>query len=380
MPRANIGHALLTADAQHAGLWLDKYLRKPPVKSNKDEQQRNEQPRNEESRQDHVRETTQIREPTFYKLFFEDWKHALASVGARTDTFARTLGRLAIGLGNESVIETSISLHRTYGVPYIPGSALKGLAAHYAHSHLGPEWKKGTEAYKVVFGYSDKPVEPGTLNADAGFITFFDALYVPGSGKQGQALHPDVITVHHPNYYNKENPEAPADWDSPTPIPFLTTNGIFLLALAGPSKEWLNTTYNILAHALLEWGIGAKTSSGYGRMAVTGYDPLLEAMLAKASEKKQAKVASGQPFAPQPPPLDPEQAAADKLIKDIQDLPLTKVANEIGQYVDRWRKLQARINVKQQVASEIIAKVRDAGREKTSREKSWYQELLASLQ
>ncbi len=32
----------------------------------------------------------------------------------------RTKSRLVVGLGDESVYETSIRLHRNYGVPYIP--------------------------------------------------------------------------------------------------------------------------------------------------------------------------------------------------------------------------------------------------------------------
>ena len=35
--------------------------------------------------------------------------------------------RMALGLGNESVYETSITLHHIYGIPYIPASAIKGV-------------------------------------------------------------------------------------------------------------------------------------------------------------------------------------------------------------------------------------------------------------
>jgi len=42
----------------------------------------------------------------------------------------KTKSRLIVGLGDESVYETSIRLHRNYGVPYIPGSALKGITKH----------------------------------------------------------------------------------------------------------------------------------------------------------------------------------------------------------------------------------------------------------
>src|SRR6266516_6731851 len=126
---------------------------------------------------------------------------------------AEVQGRMVIGMGDESVLETSVTLHHTYGVPYIPGSALKGLAASYVRQKLGEEWQKEGEAYKTIFGETN----------DAGYITFFDAYYVPGSGYKGQVLYPDVIAVHHQNYYQGgEKAKAPADWDSPIPVPFLS--------------------------------------------------------------------------------------------------------------------------------------------------------------
>ena len=41
----------------------------------------------------------------------------------------------------ESTIETGITLHHTYGVPYLSGSALKGLVAHFVRNHVqGDQW------------------------------------------------------------------------------------------------------------------------------------------------------------------------------------------------------------------------------------------------
>ena len=194
-----------------------------------------------------------------YENFYKRWKQLLDAKCPLPPKEAEIQRRLAIGLGAESVLETSITLHRTYGTPYIPGSALKGLAAHYARNYLkGDKWDKDKEAYITLFGDTDS----------AGYITFYDALYVPKTGykKNGkpQALWPDIITVHHPEYYQgKDSP--PADWDNPTPIPFLSATGKYLIALSGP-KEWVKTAFKILALALKELGIGAKTSSGYGRM------------------------------------------------------------------------------------------------------------------
>src|SRR5256714_4263033 len=219
----------------NAGLWLDKYIK---------EQAREDT----ESRRKFVDQVSTLPISEVYETFYHRWEKMLTDCGALTRR-ARVKGRMIVGLGAESVLETSVTLHRTYGVPYIPGSALKGLAASYARQKLSDEWHKDGEAYKVVFGDTD----------DAGYLTFFDALYIPGIGYKGQVLYPDVITVHHPKYYQGTTGiQAPADWDSPTPIPFLSATGVYLIALAAPElqikkgieREWINATFDIFGEAL----------------------------------------------------------------------------------------------------------------------------------
>ncbi len=228
-------------------LWLDKYI---------SSQDRNEK----ETRSSFVREVAAISVSSIYETYYAKWTNMLKEYKADTRN-AKVQGRMIVGLGSESVLETSIALHRIHGVPYIPGSALKGLAASYARQHLGEDWKPESNAFKIVFGDTE----------DAGYITFFDALYIPNTGYKGQALYPDVITVHHQKYYN--GIEAPTDMDSPNPVPFLSATGTYLVALAAPDiadskerKAWINATFAILQNALKAMGVGAKTSSGYGRL------------------------------------------------------------------------------------------------------------------
>jgi CRISPR-associated protein Cmr6 len=251
----------------HTGLWLDKMLSQQVIKGE-----------TISSDSDHPTKQLMydvhkyIREPESYRNFYERWLPSLPQKHLRV---AKVIGRLVVGLGSESTWENNITLHRTYGLPYIPGSALKGLAAAYAHKYLEEGvWNKvytkkddqGKEigepipignAHKIMFGDT----------TSEGYVTFFDALYVPGSGHQGKALWPDVITVHHPNYYQKTDSEqtAPADWDDPTPISFMSATGKYLIALDGP-EEWVEAAVKILEMALTDMGVGAKTSSGYGRM------------------------------------------------------------------------------------------------------------------
>ncbi|HMW03385.1 MAG TPA: type III-B CRISPR module RAMP protein Cmr6, partial [Acidobacteriota bacterium] len=158
----------------HAGLWLDKYYSEFPEAGS---------PAKDTPKTQLTRQVANIKPSDLYPEFFNRWKQALSDAHA-THYKAEVKGRMVVGLGAESVLETSIALHRTYGVPVIPGSALKGLAAHYAHTYLDKtDWGKSSPAYKTVFGDTD----------DAGYITFFDALIVPGSGR----IYTDVLTSHH---------------------------------------------------------------------------------------------------------------------------------------------------------------------------------------
>lgn len=253
--RLSLGHLGLPGENTHLGLWLDKFLKS----SDKDDT---------ESKRALVREVSGGREPEDYRAFFRRYQRALEEVGAEIRT-AKTRGRLVVGLGGEGVLETSITLHRTYGVPYIPGSALKGLASRYAHLYLeGEAWRRNLaefqrgQAQAALFG----------TTAEQGLVVFFDALPLPGEWR----LHPDIMNPHHQGY-NAGEEEPPADWDSPIPVPFLSSTGTFLLALApapGTDREaarpWLEAAWQILQWALAEEGIGAKTSSGYGRMDLEG--------------------------------------------------------------------------------------------------------------
>lgn len=326
----------------HAGLWLDKYI----------EQQRRE---DVGSRTQLVKDVSSIAIPEEYTLFYKSWQKLLVEQGARCRE-AHAKSRMIVGLGGESVLETSITLHHTYGVPYIPGSALKGLASSYVRNYLGPEWQKGSNAFAILFGDTE----------EAGYITFFDAIYIPDNKKK--PLYPDIITVHHQKYYQRgNNITAPADWDSPIPVPFLSATGSYLVALAVSDpdleepRQWIDKTFEILQMALLDIGIGAKTSSGYGRMVLR--------------PEKQNKV-------PEPPPeqsIDPEIAKniAD-LVQKVQSLPDTSVSSQIRQYYDRWLRVK-QYPQSRALGQAIVNKVVSSDCEKSIKKNPWYQMILVSL-
>jgi CRISPR-associated protein Cmr6 len=234
----------------HVGLWLERAQRDLEAEGS--------------ARQEHIESAISAARVTpEYRRFFQRWEAALKELPFTRHAPATVSGRMVVGLGEESVLETSITLHRTYGVPYIPGSALKGLAAAAAHKHLEDEnWKKIKpdgkigESHRLMFGDT----------TSSGYVTFHDALWKPEGDRLPLDL--DVMTVHHPKYYQAANdPPPPADWDSPTPIAFLTARGTYLLAVTGP-EEWAQAAMEILTEALQRDGIGAKTAAGYGRMNV----------------------------------------------------------------------------------------------------------------
>lgn len=252
--RRDVLTRLSTPSGAHAGLWLDRYL--PDLET-------------AGKKQAHIDDLIQsIRPPASYRRFYQRWKESLQQLGPCTLLAEASVeGRMAVGLGNESVLETSVTLHRTYGVPYIPGSALKGLAAAAAHKRLADHvsWRKAGkgedepagESHKLMFGDQES----------SGYVTFHDALWIP-QGDQ-LPLRLDVMTVHHADYYQKGM--APTEWDDPNPVAFATAHGRYLIAVSGP-YDWADAAMKILTAALAEDGIGAKTASGYGRLKVTRLD------------------------------------------------------------------------------------------------------------
>lgn len=219
----------------------------------------------QEARGTHAKEVAgTVEPPEAYKPAFEAREQRLRALpgtrlsGTRLWTM-RCTGRFVVGLGDASVRETGLRLLRPWGLPYIPGSALKGVAAKAAHAR-GGDWaapaQPGDKAgvhHRALFG----DVEA------AGKVVFHDAWWIP-SGSDLPVV-PDVMTPHHKIYYGGKG--APLDSDSPTPVSFLTAHGEYLLALTGP-RGWVDLALELLREALELDGVGGKTAAGHGRFEV----------------------------------------------------------------------------------------------------------------
>lgn len=201
--------------------------------------------------------------------------------------------RIVVGLGGVHPYETSMVLHHVYGVPYIPGSALKGVTRHYALSRFAVECvSKGirSDYYKCI-SYLDDMLSQGkcldefrdvVISHD---ISFEDLISIFGDTEEkggicfldafpigGIKLEIDIINPHYSEYYMNNKP--PTDWQTPVPVKFLTLGreSIFRFALCtrkarGTSvntSTLLNKAVQLLKGAITSFGVGAKTSLGYG--------------------------------------------------------------------------------------------------------------------
>ncbi len=239
---------LQRSQATHTGLLLSRYL--TAHKSRKQTEEEKKKPTPEE---DLLENATKIVAAKVYHEAFKRWKELVHQRGCQT--FEATLSSsLAIGLGNENPLEVGLTLHHTYGMPIIPGSAIKGMCRR-AVQHLPRRTRIDDEQFKVLFG---------DTNA-ASYFVFWDAWYNPDSAEDGQPFHRDVITVHHPKYYQKGS-AWPTDFDDPTPVPFLVVKKgtRFLFSVTTPTPEWDGFVLELLKWSLQNLGIGGKTSSGYG--------------------------------------------------------------------------------------------------------------------
>lgn len=177
------------------------------------------------------------------------------------DVITALIDKLVIGLGSHSVYETSIKIHHTYNVPYIPASAIKGCL----RSHIILKYFDGDEIiaekskwFVCLFGgeYDGKKYK--------GNIQFLDAFPV-----RRVDVEKDVMTPHDTSLTYK-------DLISPNPITFLTVKNTkfrFILrinkdysCIFSSCKEYLTEKFiaKEFNNMLVFHGIGAKTSVGYG--------------------------------------------------------------------------------------------------------------------
>ncbi|OOF26437.1 type III-B CRISPR module RAMP protein Cmr6 [Salinivibrio proteolyticus] len=208
----------------------------------------------ENSKKEHLQKLVALPASAEYKTAFNRW-FDLTGDDSRFQQAAFTVkNRLLIGMNGNAGLETGCCLSRNYGMPYIPGSSVKGVVRNWANSNL----KAFSDDIEELLGTDDSE-QPSRMS---GTVTFHDAWWIPKDG--GKPFVLDVVTTHHQAYYNGSQ-DKPSDTDSPIPNHLLAVQGSFLFVLEG-EPEAVQTCQRMLEEALEHNGIGAKTAVGYGYM------------------------------------------------------------------------------------------------------------------
>lgn len=202
------------------------------------------------------------------------FERSLPSDGVRFP--AKLKSRLIVNQAGGILENAGLCLHSHFGSPYIPGSAVKGVARHAAWCawHEAEEPHKADIARKMarVFGYPtgdkglDKYLKDLSCDATRGGCVSFWAAEPDGKA----ALVTDIVNCHHMKYYGSDNPSAVAtDDEAPNPqfFPAVEAGATFLFTLVplrDAGDEEIKLAKDWLVKALTENGVGAKTSAGYG--------------------------------------------------------------------------------------------------------------------
>ncbi|MDF9391726.1 MULTISPECIES: type III-B CRISPR module RAMP protein Cmr6 [Methylococcus] len=254
------------------------------------------------------------------------------------------------GLGNEHPLENGFSFLWPYGLPYLPGSGVKGVLRQAARELASGEWgethewdvhphpkslsprerdfplpspasgrgdgDKGQSVIDILFGFESKDGDTEHLR---GALSFWDVI----PQIEGDSLLVEIMTPHQSHYYQEKRDRktgdsiTPHDSGQPTPIFFLTVppgSGFTFhvqcdlahLDRLAPEltadSQWKKLIEAAFEHAFQWLGFGAKTAVGYGAMRSDKQRQALETAAAeraaqlkeiakKQEEKRQAEQA-----------------------------------------------------------------------------------------
>lgn len=198
---------------------------------------------------------------------------------------ARTEWNFVTGTGLENPSEVGLQWHPIHGVPYWPGSSVKGMMRAYALTMaqdatpvmIAELFGEGDVEIREIYQWPEdgaegkEPKKSKEHDGHGGQLIVFDAL-----PEKDVKVIQDVMTPHFSDWYKTDpaaksikETEAPGDWLNPVPLPFLVvppdTTFHFGLALRDGDPTLLDTAQRWLQEALTWIGGGAKTAAGYGR-------------------------------------------------------------------------------------------------------------------
>ncbi len=200
----------------------------------------------------------------------------LAALGQLLVIQAEAVAPFTTGLGNEHPLENGFSFLDPYGLPYLPGSGVKGVLRQSARELAGHDWGDdqgwNERAIESLFGKTGNDAD---AELQRGALMFWDVI----PQIDGDALQVEVMTPHQSHYY--QNGQTPHESGQPNPINFLTVPprskfafhvqcDLPFLARIAPELahegRWQQLLTAALTHAFQWLGFGAKTAVGYGAM------------------------------------------------------------------------------------------------------------------
>ncbi len=202
--------------------------------------------------------------------------------------YGRSSAPFVTGMGIQHPLENGFAFLNPYGLPYLPGSSIKGVLRHAARELCTLEESNWTREWvRELFG------DVGEGDGCRGALVFWDC--VPELKRDEMLL--DVMTPHYGEYYQGNS--APHDAGEPKPVVFLTVpaNSSFVFNVSLSQTElrsealldgrWKTIMEKAFDFAF-EWvGFGAKTSVGYGAMKIDQ-----DAIQKRKSEAEQEKLAT----------------------------------------------------------------------------------------
>lgn len=293
----------------------------------------------------------QLRRGEFHKHLLDSRAHlnSLIDDQGGLRVFAKLEGRLILNAAGGVVENGGICLDRNSGVPFIPGSAIKGAARRHAVWSLSQETDLTKKALllkeaSLLFGYGDQEWKPGRKPSEkhiyggAAKSDFWLAMtpleeagagsdklrdenwnqvselakaeitkalglekfpkqlsggisFLPAFPESDSGIDLDIITCHHPKYYKNEQ-EIATDDELPIPVvfPAIPSGASFQFPLlpcqSFANLELLTMARNHLTEALEIFGLGAKTNAGYGWFSID------HAAQKRADEKRLALAAA----------------------------------------------------------------------------------------
>lgn len=222
------------------------------------------------------------------KRFLEELS---TTYGKRVATLeARLAGRLLVNLAGGVVENAGICLDRCFGLPYLPGSAVKGIVRATAlweiTAESGEKKRELLRKAMLIFGHNGNDLKKGDFAWAAGETGLAVKIageevdrkgcvtFLPGLPLGTPKLVVDMINSHYPKYYQGRSKKATDD-ENPVPnyFPAVEAGSAFGFALVveGLPENCEVGTEAILAQArawleaaITQKGAGAKAAAGYG--------------------------------------------------------------------------------------------------------------------